>query len=386
MASRQRPDRGAGCGRCGARSGRKPRGARGKGDSRRQSLARQSAGDRRCRRSGSEGAAVGSARGRTRRGPPPRQRDEPRQRRQTAARDLARWPSQERARWRPHLRSARDAAACGRAHARKHHRQRPRLTAQPSAAGVQRVVRRHARDHAGAPASHRRHFLESFAVDARIFEEPKIDCHVHVLDPARFPYQTNTHYAPAGQELGTPAQLGQLMDAYGTRYVLLVGPNSGYGLDNSCMLDTIARGQARYKGVAVVRNDATFDDLERLKRAGVVGVAWNVTYYGIDYYHDAEPLLKKLEALDMFVDIGAEPDQLVAMMPLLMNSGVRILVDHCGRPVVDAGLDQPGFRALLELGATRRAFIKLSGFVKFSHEPSPHEDTWPFVTALVEAF
>src|SRR5437879_13044853 len=30
MASRQRPDRGAGCGRCGARSGRKPRGARGK--------------------------------------------------------------------------------------------------------------------------------------------------------------------------------------------------------------------------------------------------------------------------------------------------------------------------------------------------------------------
>jgi len=223
-------------------------------------------------------------------------------------------------------------------------------------------------------------------VDARIFEEPKIDCHVHVLDPARFPYQANTHYAPAGQELGTPTQLGQLMDAYGTRYVLLVGPNSGYNLDNSCMLDTIARGQGRYKGVAVVRNDATFEELERLKRAGVVGVAWNVTYYGIDYYHDAEPLLEKLEALDMFVDIGAEPDQLVAMMPLLTNSGVRVLVDHCGRPVVDAGVDEPGFRALLELGATRRAFVKLSGFSKFSRQPAPHEDSWPFVNALVETF
>ncbi len=33
--------------------------------------------------------------------------------------------------------------------------------------------------------------------------EPKIDCHVHVLDPARFPYNPDTHYAPAGQELGT---------------------------------------------------------------------------------------------------------------------------------------------------------------------------------------
>ena len=223
-------------------------------------------------------------------------------------------------------------------------------------------------------------------MDTRIFEEPKIDCHVHVLDPARFPYQANTHYAPAGQEMGTPAQLGQMMDAYGTRHALLVGPNSGYGLDNSCMLDTLAHGRGRYKGVAVVRNDASLDELETLKRAGVVGVAWNVTYYGIDYYHDAEPLLKKLETLDMFVDIGAEPDQLVSMMPLLMNSGARILVDHCGRPTVDAGLDQPGFRALLQLGATRRAFVKLSGFAKFSREQAPHEDTRPFVTALAEAF
>ena len=223
-------------------------------------------------------------------------------------------------------------------------------------------------------------------MDTRIFEEPKIDCHVHVLDPTRFPYQANTHYAPAGQELGTPTQFGQLMDAYGTRYALLVGPNSGYGLDNSCMLDTIARGRGRYKGVAVVRNDVTLEELERLKRAGVLGVAWNVTYYGIDYYDDAAPLLKKLEALDMFVDIGAEPDQLLAMMPLLTNSGVRILVDHCGRPKVDGGLDEPGFKALLELGATRRAFVKLSGFAKFSREPAPHGDTWPFVRALVDAF
>jgi predicted TIM-barrel fold metal-dependent hydrolase len=223
-------------------------------------------------------------------------------------------------------------------------------------------------------------------VDTRILEEPKIDCHMHVFDPARFPYQANTHYAPAGQEMGTPTQLRQMMDAYGVRYALLVGPNSGYNLDNSCMLDTIARGRGRYKGVAVVRNDATFDELQALKRAGVVGVAWNVTYCGVDYYHAAEPLLTKLVALDMFVDIGAEPDQLVSIMPLLMNSGVRILVDHCGRPMIEAGLEEPGFQALLELGATRRAFVKLSGYVKFSREPSPHEDARPFVTALVEAF
>jgi len=223
-------------------------------------------------------------------------------------------------------------------------------------------------------------------VHARIFEEPKVDCHVHVLDPARFPYGANTHYAPAGQEIGTPAQLSQVMNAYGTRHALLVGPNSGYGLDNACMLDTIARGAGRYKGIAVVANDTPSDELEKLKRAGVVGVAWNVTHYGVDYYRNAKPLLRKLVALDMFVDIQVEHEQLLSMMPVLMDSGVRILVDHCGRPTVDAGVDQPGFRALLVLGASGRAYVKLSGFVKFSREPAPHEDTWPFVTALVDAF
>ena len=219
-----------------------------------------------------------------------------------------------------------------------------------------------------------------------IFEEPKIDCHVHVLDPVRFPYRADTHYAPTGQEIGTPAQLAQVMTAYGTQHALLVGPNSGYGLDNACMLDTIARGAGRYKGIAVVANDATLEDLQALKRRDVVGVAWNVTHYGVDHYRDAEPLLQKLTALDMFLDIQVEHDQLVQMMPMLDDSGVRILVDHCGRPTVDAGLGQEGFQALLELGTTRRAFVKLSGFVKFSRRPALYDDAWPFVTALVDAF
>lgn len=223
-------------------------------------------------------------------------------------------------------------------------------------------------------------------MDVRIFDEPKIDCHVHVLDPARFPYRADTHYAPTGQEMGTPAQLAQVMEAYGTQHALLVGPNSGYGLDNSCLLDTIARGDGRYKGIAVVRNDASVDELRQLKSKGVLGVAWNVTHYGVDHYRTAQPLLERLEALDMFVDIQVEHDQLVPMMPLLTASRVRVLVDHCGRPTVDRGLDQVGFRALLELGGTRRAFVKLSGLVKFSREPAPHKDAWPFVEALIGAF
>ena len=223
-------------------------------------------------------------------------------------------------------------------------------------------------------------------MDVAIFDEAKIDCHVHVLDPGRFPYRADTHYAPMGQEIGTQAQLSQVMDTYGTRHALLVGPNSGYGLDNACMLDAIARNAGRYKGIAVVANDATLDELRAFKRAGVVGVAWNVTHYGVDYYRDAKPLLQKLAALDMFLDIQVEHDLLVPMLPMLADSDVRILVDHCGRPTVSAGIGQPGFRALRELGTTGRAFVKLSGLAKFSRQPALYEDTWPFVTTLVDAF
>jgi len=223
-------------------------------------------------------------------------------------------------------------------------------------------------------------------MDPSVFDEPKIDCHLHVYDPARFPYQASTHYAPAGQEIGTPAELDLLMDAYGVRHVLLVQPNSGYDLDNACMLDTIARGGPRFKGVAVVRNDASLAELSHLKALGIVGVAWNVFHYGVGYYDDAAPLLAKLEALDMFVDIGGDPGHLAALAPVLARSGAHIFVDHCGRPILDAGLDDPGFRALLALGRTGRAFVKLSGFVKFSRQQAPWSDASPFVAALVEAF
>ena len=219
-----------------------------------------------------------------------------------------------------------------------------------------------------------------------VFAEPKIDCHVHVLDPARFPYRADTHYRPAGQETGTYEQLVALLDAYGTRHALIVGPNSGYGLDNTCLLDALARGNGRFRGIAVVRNDAGLDELARLKAAGIVGVAWNATFYGVPYYTDAAPLLGRLRELDLCVSVQVEHDQLVPLAPMLANAGVRVLIDHCGRPTAAAGLDQPGFRAVLDFAATGRAWVKLSGVAKITPEPFPYARATPYLQALLAAY
>jgi predicted TIM-barrel fold metal-dependent hydrolase len=170
------------------------------------------------------------------------------------------------------------------------------------------------------------------------------------------------------------------------RHALLVGPNSGYGEDNRCMVDAIANGGGRFKGVAVVPNDATRAELEELKNAGVVGVACNAALLGVDHYADMQRLFAELVELDLFVDVQVEGDQMAALAPLLARSGAQILVDHCGRPRIGEGVDAPGFRALLDLAHTRRATVKLSGYVKFAREPFPYPDARPFVSALLDAF
>jgi predicted TIM-barrel fold metal-dependent hydrolase len=219
-----------------------------------------------------------------------------------------------------------------------------------------------------------------------IFEEAKIDCHNHVLDPARFAYADDVAYRPAGQEIATRSQHADVMDAYGVRHALLVGPNSGYGTDNRCLLDAIARGRGRFKGIAVVPNDVGRAELERLKAAGVVGVAFNTTVNGVAYYANAAPLLRLLAELDLFVQVQVEHDQLLTLTPQLLASGARVLIDHCGRPTPSAGLGQRGFQALLAMARSGRATVKLSGFQKFSAESAPYHDAERFVRALVEAF
>ena len=219
-----------------------------------------------------------------------------------------------------------------------------------------------------------------------ICDEPKIDCHCHVLDPARFPYGEASVYRPAGQEIGTAAQFTRVMDAYGVTHALLVGPNSGYEQDNRCLLDAIANGAGRFKGIAVVPNDAGDDALRALRTVGIVGVAFNATFHGVAFYRDTEDLLARLAALDLCVSLQVERDQLVQLAPMLRRAGVRVLIDHCGRPTTAAGLDQPGFRTLLRLAATGRVFVKLSGYVKFAQRPFPYDDARPYVDALLDAF
>jgi predicted TIM-barrel fold metal-dependent hydrolase len=219
-----------------------------------------------------------------------------------------------------------------------------------------------------------------------VLTDRKIDAHCHVLDPARFVYSPHAAYHPAGQEMGNARYFLQLMDCYAVAHALLVGPNSGYATDNRCLLDALSLGQGAFKGIAVVPNDCSLEELQILKQQGVIGIAFNPALMGFDFYADIEPLLHRLQQLDMWAQFQVEKDVLLDFLPMLSRVNVKLMVDHCGRPQVDAGLQQKGFQSLLALGREQRVVVKLSGFAKFAQTEFPFVDVRPFVDALVENF
>jgi len=219
-----------------------------------------------------------------------------------------------------------------------------------------------------------------------VLTEPKIDGHCHVLDPARFPYATNVAYHPAGQEMGNAEYFLQLMQCYDVKHALLVGPNSGYATDNTCLLHSLKLAPDRFKGIAVVPNDCSLETLAELKAQGVIGLAFNPSLMGFDYYANIQPLLERLQQLDMWAQFQVEKNLLLNFLPMLSQVNVKVMIDHCGRPHLPDGLQQAGFQALLALGREGRAVVKLSGFAKFSQAGFPFEDVRPYVDALVHDF
>ncbi|MGB8971987.1 MAG: amidohydrolase family protein [Pseudomonas capeferrum] len=219
-----------------------------------------------------------------------------------------------------------------------------------------------------------------------IFDEPKIDCHNHLFDPARFAYHPDAPYAPSGQEVATLEQFNRVMEAYGVQHALLVGPNSGYHTDNRCLLHALAIGQGRFKGVAVVDPGITLDALAALQAQGVVGVAFNPALYGVASLDAVDGLFGKLAELDLFAQVQVCEDQLLVLRGLLRRTSARLLIDHCGRPDVRAGVQQPGFQALLQLAGSGRASVKLSGMQKFAAADALLAQSSAYVHALIEAF
>lgn len=213
------------------------------------------------------------------------------------------------------------------------------------------------------------------------------DSHFHLFGGPEFPFAPETVYVLEPSQRGTVQGLLATFDAHGITHGLAVAAQP-YLYDNSAMLHGIKVSNGRLKGVALVKPDITDRELAALQDGGVVGIRMNPTTWGLREFtvEGADRLIARVKEMGWFLQVHVQEDELVAPAPIIRRWGIRLVIDHFGRPDPRKGLNQPGFRELIEFGKSGNAVVKLSGPYRTSLEGPPYRDTDVFVGAAIEAF
>ena len=219
------------------------------------------------------------------------------------------------------------------------------------------------------------------------FNLPVADCHFHIVDPQRFPFSEEAGYRPKPDETGTLSDFLVCMESHGVDCGLAVQP-SGYGYSNAALLDSIGQADGRLKGIAVVQSNIADSEMQELKDAGIVGVRFNLVDFdptGLAA-KGVRKLLERIREIDWFVEVQCNAGDFIKIESGLRRTGVRVLIDHMGRPDPRAGVNQVGFSAIVAMADTGRAAVKLSGAFRESYQAYPYRDLDPFVEVILEAF
>ena len=216
------------------------------------------------------------------------------------------------------------------------------------------------------------------------------DTHFHVFGPAqRYPYGPDLRYTPP---LAPLANFLALAEKLGVSRFVFVQP-SAYGRDNRCMLDAMREvGKEHCRGIVDIDEDAPDAELARLDALGVRGVRINlspVKPFESGFAPKLMPRIARLAA--RCAEIGWQLDFLTPgwltadLMPTLRKLRLDFTLAHFGMFQAKEGVDQPGFRQLLELlrAGERRCWVKLTGVYRMSSAPG-FAEVAPMARALTE--
>jgi predicted TIM-barrel fold metal-dependent hydrolase len=208
------------------------------------------------------------------------------------------------------------------------------------------------------------------------------DCHAHIFGPVeRYPYSPKRLFTPPDVTL---EQYRALLATLGITRAVLVTP-SVYGMDNERQLDTLAAMHGQWRGVAVTATDVSERELERLHAAGFRGVRVNLFAKSGLMLDDLEKIAHRIAPLRWHVQLHADARELEPLVPRLLALPVDLVFDHMGHVPAAAGVDHPGFQALLRLMKEGRYWAKLSAPYRLTEMPYPYDDVRPFAQALIAA-
>ena len=213
------------------------------------------------------------------------------------------------------------------------------------------------------------------------------DCHVHVFgDPRRYPFFSGRTYTP---DTATVQELRALHAALHIDRVVVVHP-SVYGIDNTCTLDAIRELGDRARGVAVIDSTTSDADLDRMAANGIRGVRLNLSTLGISEPAPAlqafQAVAKRAQSRGWHVQFNTSLRIIEALSSQLLASPVPVVFDHFGGARGSAGVNQPGFAAMVGLVKAGKAYVKISGAAdQVSTTPPEYPEALPLARALIAA-
>jgi len=213
--------------------------------------------------------------------------------------------------------------------------------------------------------------------------EHATDCHMHVIGPfARYPLAAERAYNVPEAPLEAHERMKRRA---GLERTVLVQA-SGHGNDNRAMLAALAELGERGRGVAVLDANAPAEDLEKLHAAGVRGLRLNLqslpSRYGSDYARLVGDYERLLAPLGWHLQVFANAATLQRLEPLLERCRVNVVIDHMGLPDAAAGIEQPGFQAVLRLMRKDHVWVKLAGADRITRSSGRLRDAMAFMQAL----
>ena len=211
------------------------------------------------------------------------------------------------------------------------------------------------------------------------------DAHCHVFGPADvFPYAETRKYTPPD---APKEDLAKLHGILGIDRAVIVQA-SCHGTDNRAMLDAIAAGDGRYRGVCNAAEEFTGEYFDALHDGGVRGVRFNFVKHlgGAPDLDKMWRIIDRVGHLPWHVELHFDAKDLLEYEDILDSIPLPVVIDHMGRVPVADRLEQAPFQYLLEkLRASDGLWVKVSGSERISAAGPPFTDAAPFGAACIEA-
>jgi D-galactarolactone isomerase len=204
------------------------------------------------------------------------------------------------------------------------------------------------------------------------------DTHMHF-------YDQNIPGAPGTFLPGhfTVEEYREIQKRLGLERVIVVQPNA-YADDNRVTIDSIKKIGKNAKGVAVVKPGVKDAELERLTKAGIVGLRIMTLHGGMLGFDVMDELMARVHPHGWHANLQFDGQELPRYEAQIKRLPGRFVIDHTGKFLEPVGVDSPAFKSLLQLVDTGRCWVKLSAPYETSKTGGPtYEDVARLARALV---